>query len=59
MGRIQEKILSQERSKITRKNKKASLREAYERTETMENRKKDSGQKWGKHKQNPLALFHL
>ena len=40
MGRIQEKILSQERNKITRKNKKASLRQAQERTETMENRKK-------------------
>lgn len=48
-----------QKSKITRKNKKASLREAHERADTMENRKIDSGTKWGKHKQNPLALFHL
>lgn len=47
---IQEKILSRERSKITRKNKKASLRGAHEKTDTIENIKIDSGQKWGKHK---------
>lgn len=37
------KFFPKKEVKLLEKNKKASLREAHERTETMENRKKDSG----------------